>query len=244
MDTQVVGILGTALSALIAALKYRAKVRHDTLRTTKAALFYLLEIRHFVLRLHQGNTTFPNEYISHIERLLAKEGVKLSDLDRANLVKSCKPVFRNFVNGHISSSLTELIKPYCQTLNELARDDPILAFYLKGKESLGKLINIAIDHMGQVVESSKAELPVETSTALQAGLEDVITEFALNDLTNAVKKVAFKCGFLTYLRCILILNRSCELEPLDMARFDTVLRNGLQELLREQRKDAVSAIDL
>lgn len=230
MDVQAFGILGTMLGALIAALKYRAKVRHETLRTTKAILFYLLEIRHYILKLHEGNTKFPVEYLSYIKQLLAKQGVSMSEEDNSALVKTCRPLIRGFTIKQVNSNLTDLIPAYRQTLADLSKEDPLLAFYLKGKESFSSLIDSVMAHLDQVEKDASTNENNMLNSSLRSDLEDALTEFAVEELTNAVKKVSFRCGVFEYIKCIFIIKSSAKTNPAEMKRFDQIFENAFKHI--------------
>lgn len=108
MDPASLGVLGTALSAFVAALSYWAKTRHERRRATRAVLYYLLELHHLVNRIHVSLKAFPSEYVAQCRRALAAAGKVLSEDDSESLTQGVTLALNAFTANELQGKRTAI----------------------------------------------------------------------------------------------------------------------------------------
>ena len=206
MDAQVLSMAGTALSALIAATGYYLKTKHERRRATRVALYHLLELHHRASRSHFVVKEFPNLYVSNIHRAAEERGIHLADSDVKRMINILRGLLRSYAISQLNQ-LTEVVaRPFSQALDELAREDPVLAFRLKGSEAFQNFIKIAQQVIAAGVPIDPASTPLVAETA--ADLHDLSQAHQMDDLAASVRAAAWQCGVSTYIRSLYWVRRS------------------------------------
>jgi hypothetical protein len=198
VDPQVLGLLGTAVSAAVAALGYRGKLRHERRRTTRVVLYYLLEMHDRVGRLQRIARDLPLQAPTAIKSILEKQGHRVSSQDLLTANALLTPKLRDFAATQMDELRLEVIEPYRRALAELAKDDPILAFRLKGQEVLNLHAKQVVGMISQAIAEDPNASP-ELPSVLEQELSHFARESVLKDLALVTRKTAWKCGFWTYL---------------------------------------------
>lgn len=156
MEVQVVasliGIFGVTLSALFSGFGYFFKIRTEKLRTTRQVLFYLLEFRAYVLASSVSPTELYEQYLEQCQKYFDKkkiEGIAIPQQNRDLMLG----YFSNLIE-QITPELSEsFIVEYEQTINSLAKENPVLAFQLRGKDMATKLVSLQKVYLEQLQKS-------------------------------------------------------------------------------------------
>ncbi|EHS1090863.1 hypothetical protein KVQ40_003404 [Vibrio cholerae] len=212
MEVQVVasliGIVGITLSAIFSGFGYFFKIRTEKLRTTRQVLFYLLEFRAYVLASSVSPTELYEKYLEQCQKYLDKkkiEGIAIPQQNQDLMLG----YFSNVIE-QITPKLSEsFIIEYEQTIISLSKENPILAFQLRGKDMATKLVSLQRVYLEQLQQSE-----IFTSNESLGGfLKSQITEVhskGLNEildlLNQELRTVSKACGFIHYLQIRKITN--------------------------------------
>lgn len=212
MDPKLLAILGTAVSAVIAALSYWAKTRHDRRRATRVVLYYLLEVHHLAQRIQFGLKDFPTRYISYCREALAKRGMTMSDSDAAAVSLGLQQIVRQFTTSESSVLSAALAEPFEKALAELSREDPVLAFKLRGRDQL-MLLSRKLDAVIPSVPPADGARPEQSLSVAHPQVDDVLRELTVAELESAIRATAWRCDLVTHLQVILLLRKATRAIP-------------------------------
>lgn len=214
MDAKIIGLLGTALSALIAALGYYAKTKHERQRATRTVLFYLLELHHLLSRIQFSVTQFPSEYAEKCRSVLHKKGLPFTDVEAKVLGDALEPLVRQMALSEMDQLASEVVEPFTRTLAELSREDPLLAFQLKGKESITKASKLVRTFVPDGMNEGHGDAAHPITEAFLSNIDDFIRQITVNELASAIRSVAWRCGFFTLIKCYFLLRRASQMNLL------------------------------
>lgn len=204
MDPKDLSALGGAGGALIAALSYWAKTRHERRRSTRTVLYYLLEMHHVVHRVKAANDSFKSEFIEEFKAALRKRGLTVNDGDAAAAMKQAAPVLARFGRMQIETTVAESGEAFSKALADLSREDPLLAFRLRGRDQLLILHRKIETFLTEFeTESSKSD-PAEVSA-----LDDMLTGTTLEELRIAIRATAWRCDLFTHVQAKVLVYRAC-----------------------------------
>lgn len=204
MDPVALGILGAALSGLIAAISYLAKTRHERRRTTRAVLYYLLELHHLVSRIHYGLKHFPEDYIAQCKRAMASKGLVLSDADAAKIDGDLRQVLHAFALAEMHGLSITIAEPLDKALAELSREDPVLAFRLRGKDQL-MMLSRKLEATAAAITTPEQPAPSVPFSQRYAPVGNFVRQATVGELKAAIVATAWRCDLLTHLRVRLLL---------------------------------------
>jgi hypothetical protein len=199
LDPKELSFLGGAASTLIAALSYWAKTRHEGRRATRTVLYYLLEVHHTVNRTHEVARSLPDKFMTVMRSSLQRKGVSITEAEWALAKTQVFPVLREFMSAELVELLTTLRDPLERALAELARENPVLAFRIRGRDQI-TLLNEKIQKF--------AGSSVGTDAATMATFETFIRDVALKELQDAIYAASFACDVLTLCKVHLSIRRS------------------------------------
>lgn len=204
LDVKFFGILGTTLSALFAAWAYYAKIRYEHRRATRVVLYYVLELHHVAARWNESTVKFPKAYLEKCNSILKQRNLKLSESDHQVIEVALSALLRQTAIGEIERSIKDMSAPYLKALEDLSKENPILAFRLKGREGFDKPSRFVQDYADR--ESAKrTKESLEELNFLKVESEDFIRGIAARELQNAVLLVAWNCGLWTYWKCKILM---------------------------------------
>jgi hypothetical protein len=195
MDALLLGVFGTSFSALIAALGYLIKLVRDRKRTTRLVLYYLLEFHHRLSAVVYLIDRFPVNFLAEVTRSLGKKGLTLSDTDRSEISEVLRKKFQSWAAKYLDDLSREVVAPYEAALLELAKDDPVLAFMLKGQESPSGPAKI----MSELMEPLPTDIDLKVRDAFLSRLEGNTWKEMLTNMERSIKSVALRCSCLTRL---------------------------------------------
>lgn len=215
MDAQLFGLAGTALSALIAALSYRGKIRHERRRSTRTVLFYLLEIHHFLSRGVLSTSSFPRQYIDKIVALLSERGIIVSEAEASALPAQIQEAARILLQAELKKLSLAISEPFQAALRDLSREDPLLAFNLRGKDSVSDISDLFEVIGGKPVQPDMKADEVARASALLSFLEDRMKSMASDEVERCIRATAWRCDVVTNYRIHRHLQRVSTLRSLE-----------------------------
>ncbi|MGR6500610.1 hypothetical protein [Shewanella sp. Koi 1] len=206
MEVQVIaaliGTVGITLSAVFSGFGYFFKLRAEKLRTTRQVLFYLLEFRTYVLASAVSPSELYEQYILECQKYFDKKRILGIVIPQQN---------QDLMLGYFSKAIAqvtpelsqEFISGYSNTINELAKDKPILAFQLRGKDVATKMILLQKAYLEQLQCTELFTSNKSISTFLQKQLADT-HEHGLKEilglLDEELKVVSKACGVSYYIK--------------------------------------------
>jgi hypothetical protein len=214
MDPKELGALGGALSAFIAAVSYWAKTKHERRRATRTVLYYLLELHHVVLRLQQVSESLDSAFPAELKIQYASKGVLLNEAELKLAIQSAKPALMAFGRAQMEGTVADIADAFSKGLAEMAKEDPILAFRLRGRDQL-MLLPQKIS--GFLTEHSKGPTEDHSQPPEVCGpFVDEMFDFAASaELEEAIHATAWRCDVITHLRTKMLLRRKKGAEASD-----------------------------
>ncbi|WP_305639203.1 hypothetical protein [Polaromonas sp.] len=228
MDLKDLGILGGALSAVIAALSYWAKTRHERRRATRTALYYLLEVHHLVRRLRVATNNLASQIVQDIRTALEERGSSIAEAEVASASEQLKPVMRDFMHAQLEELSTDIRDPFAKALADLAKEDPILAFRLRGRDRL-LLLSQNIDAIAAQASAQAVAIGNAERATPGPNVDGFLLDATVSELEHAVRATAWRCDIFTHLGVMLLLRRTAREETGD-----------LRELVADMVKKVVS----
>lgn len=232
MNAELYALVGTALSAFVAAVGYVLKNQYERRRTTRIVLFYLLELHHWVARLQFGIKHYPQEHIERCQAALKRRGVTLDESHLQLLQLLLPALVRNLALAEIRALKLQIAEPFAKALMELAKDDPLLAFELRGKDDIAS--------MEEKLESAApgpitlGDLTTDLASHLPRMLdseEDFERTVSLDALDRSIRMTASRCGLRMRFDVSRHLNKSREVDGL--ARIDPAFAQRTQEFIEK-----------
>jgi hypothetical protein len=200
-DLKDLGFLGGALSALVAAMSYWAKTRHERKRATRTILYHLLELHHVVHRVTAASTILEGELIQQVRAELASRGLAFDESQERAALQEAAPVLRAFGRNELAQAATSVGLGFSNALADLAREDPVLAFRLRGRERLLVLPD--------AIEAAARKHAQDVSTQRESqALHDVLLRMSLDDLRAAIRVTAWRCDVVTHVRTLLLVRKA------------------------------------
>jgi hypothetical protein len=203
LDPKDLSALGGAGGALIAALSYWAKTRHERRRSTRTVLYYLLEMHHVVHRVKAASDSFKSEFIEEFKAALRKRGLALNEAEAAAAMKQAAPVLARFGRLQIETTVAEIGEAFSKALADLSREDPLLAFRLRGRDQV-LLLRRKIETFVTELETESSE---SGSTDISA-FDEMLTGTTLEELQFAIRATAWRCDFLTHVQAKVLLYKA------------------------------------
>jgi hypothetical protein len=199
----VIALFGVFLASVLSAGAYFYKVRVEAQKSTKKSLYYLLEIRYFILTSLFDPEKATEAYLEHYSEHLSAKGIRLTRQDfEDSLVDLIRGHFENIITTLKAKVENDLVQPYEESLLELATINPVLAYSLKGREKLGELLSQAKSYSESVPENINIPEGMEWLTDM---MPDISTEMSgkaveesLSQLEDDITALAKTCGRHTY----------------------------------------------
>lgn len=203
-----IGIGGVALASTLGGLGYFLRTRSERLESRRVVLFYLLEIRHAFLANIFEPTDVLKQYLAYCDNFFEKNGMGGSDelpADIKDLILRHLEASRDMVQHKLEE---EIISPFIDSLNELSKQAPLMAFKIRGKESIGKLISLHNSY-ADGVQKTESVAAIPLLSQVMASQFDSLKNTNISDLNNelnqVIRMVAWSCGVFSYFECRKIL---------------------------------------
>jgi hypothetical protein len=199
----IIALFGVLLASALSAGAYFYKVRVDAQKSTKKSLYYLLEIRYFILTSLFDPKKETEAYIKHYSEHISRTEIKLTRQDfEDNLVDLIKAHFENIISTLKSKVENDLVLPYEESLLELSTINPVLAYSLKGREKLGELLSQTKNYTNSIPENIEIPEGMEWLTNLVPDISTEMSEKAVEEsllqLEDDITALAKTCGRKTY----------------------------------------------
>lgn len=216
MSPEFYALLGTAASAAIAALGYLWKNWYERRRTTRTVLYHLLEIHHRVARFHFGMKHYPQEHIDRCTEVLKQRGFQLDVATLETLRLMISDSVRNLALAEIRELKLRLVEPFDKALTDLAKDDPLLAFELRGKDDIASIGDKLEKAMPGLLSTEEVSVDLATQLAkLREPIEDFERTASLDALDRCIRMTASSCGIFTRFKVHRHLKAARNVEVLD-----------------------------
>lgn len=213
----IIGLFGIAASALLGALGYFLKTRADSKKSARKVLYYLLEIRHAIRISLFDPADAYKKFGDTLEKGLLKRGIRVDRETTENLVGSM--ILQHFNNVAEASEVQlneKIIEPYESALDEFSQIKPVLAYRLKGRERLQKVLSHTSNYSQQLVSMASLQLSSETNSsdarlleyAKSQGKKSVSDMFS--DMDDDILSVAWSCGIKEYFSCRALIRSSTQ----------------------------------
>lgn len=241
-DTKVIiALIGVVLAALMSSAGYLYRNQTEHKKSARKVLYLLLEIRHSIIASLFDPDEATNEYVIHYTKRLNKKGIEATPENFTDNLKGMVSVhFHNIVSSLKTDIEARLLNPFEEALFELAAINPVLAYQLRGKEKLEKLVAHTNQYQFKVTEQVEN---IEEAWARKVMLE-LSSDFkkdALNELSDTLNKdvltLAKSCGWLDYWKCKTALDKgTSNKNKYDFEELDIWIDKLLEKLVEAANK--------
>ncbi|MEJ1437816.1 MAG: hypothetical protein RPU61_11020 [Candidatus Sedimenticola sp. (ex Thyasira tokunagai)] len=194
-----IGTFGVVLAALLSAIGYLVKNNIDKKKGARRVLYFLLEIRNSIRTELFDPSELTDKYIDHyINQLKTKANVELKSSDFDKFREMMQVHFTNLVNSTRIDIEARLIEPFEKELLNLASINPVLAYKLRGKEILGKVVKHTNEYQDQADEVIKQQVPEEWAQVSLSGSMVKMKSSVLSELYDVIDQdcilLSKECG--------------------------------------------------
>jgi hypothetical protein len=204
MDPKDLGILGGAGSALIAALSYWAKTRHERRRATRTVLYYLLELHHVVHRMRAALEILESALVGELKAAFQARGFAFDESAAAAALKQAGPLIAGYGRIQLEGTVADSEDAFSKALVDLAKEDPVLAFRLRGRDQM----TVVRQKLQAFASEHSAALSPEASETNWSHFDEFLSTMALEELRTAIRATSWECDLLTHLKTNILLRKS------------------------------------
>jgi hypothetical protein len=237
------GLWTIILTACVGVIGYLYKVWSERVRSRKLVLFYLLEIQYVLKTLPIKTDDLANRYVQYCEGIYETTGLPVTE-KTAESIQSFTPSIQNYfdeLGAAFKTSLDDQFKKaYDDSLQNLAKDNPILAYKLQGRLCLEKMA-MAVNSYSAVLKSLPEVVENEVlGNVLKEFIDDSIKKtFAeiLDEINKDITKLAWGCGPLAIWNCSKIIKKKIELND-DFSEFglEEEFESYMSKIIEEAQK--------
>ena len=201
-------LIGVILGWLLNELRDHFRVRRDNRRIVNSVLFNLLEIRFFLSRTELDK--FTKKVIDYLKQKFPNEIPK----DIQSIINQIFNIFlQTIIAEKHSVAIKSIESKYNDSIKELSKIYPILAYKVGGKLSLYNYLEYLKDYTEKVNEILNMELIGNSKSkigpmnfdklkeTLGSSLQPVLYNEAMDVVTNDIKKTSRKLGLRTSRAC-------------------------------------------
>lgn len=208
-----IGLAGISLGALLSGVGYFMKSRAERLQIKRNILFHLLEIRFLLVSSYEDPRKITESYIEVCNRFFEKAGMGADEGPPEPLKMLIENHLKNVIDAVKPKIEVDFISSYESSLKDLSKDDPVLAYRLRGRENLKEFLQVQDKYI-----SSFEELDLFKENPLMA---DVVSghfdeasrlsmEKLISEINNDVLLVSRRCGLGHWWNCRKIIRRKLE----------------------------------
>jgi len=236
-----IGSFGIFLSASLAYVGFAYKSRLEIKRSARKVLFLLLEIRHETIRSMFDPKDAADKYFEYMSERMEEKGYPMGDADSNNPLREVITThFENMFSAMKVDIHTRLLEPFDDSLSEFSTINPVLAYRLRGKEKLEKLIS----HTHTYEQNYKNEIE---SQIKQTWLKDAIFNSTsdlkeetlaelVEDLDSDILILAKYCGFKDYRSSKKLLsNSNLKAKGFDFSGADHLIDNVIAQIMEASK---------
>lgn len=226
-----IGLAGISLGALLSGIGYFMKSRAERLQVKRNVLFHLLEIRFLLVSSYEDPRKITESYIELCKRCFEKAGLGADEGPPESLKMLIENHLKNVIEAVKPKIESDFISSYENSLKDLSKDDPVLAYLLRGRENLKEFLQAQDEYISSFEELDLFKenpfmadvLSDQFDEASRSSMEKLISE-----INSDVSLVSRKCGIGHWWSCRKIIRRN--MEPTNC--FDEVeLEKALDSLL-------------
>ncbi|MDK2595238.1 hypothetical protein [Pseudoalteromonas obscura] len=241
MDTKVLAslitggaaLVGILITAMFACGSYYYKNRQEKKASARRVLYLLLEIRYsFYINEFDSN----DEVNAYTEKIKNVAGTQFSDEEIETMRNNAfKPHFKSTKEAIKPNLETEILKYYDDALFELSKDEPVLAYKLRGKRAVEKVYSTTSDQLDTFFSDSKSVFKdVESSEperveAVIDAFKQVIRQKALEDLDQDILVLARNCSRKEWRKCKEILRCNLVMDQVDEKDIAELINEGISK---------------
>lgn len=194
-----IGVVGILVAAILSSSGYLYRARLEGKKSYRRTLYFLLEIKYSISTSIFDPVEATGKYVDHLSEKFKSKGIpfEVDQLD-PSILDMVKGHFINLIDTQKIDISSRLLEPYENSLLELSLVDPVLAYKLRGKDTLSKLLI----HTKDYLETAKEELinPEGESWVkdLLSGISDTSKTEAYQELEELINSdillLAKSCG--------------------------------------------------
>jgi len=208
MDSKVIaaliGLLGISLGALLGGVGYYLKSRSERLQTKKLVLFHLLEIRHLLKSSYANPKEITAEYLKCCKSCFLKLGLNDDEDVPKELNELIESHMTNLLKVLSPEISIEFINAFENSLQSLCKDDPVLAFQLRGKEKLTEVLTTQDNYIKNFSNLKFLGTSQQENEFVEKQLDNMnnkATKELIRDIDKDISLVSRHCGFFTWYNC-------------------------------------------
>ena len=211
MDSNFWGIIGILFASLLSSVGYLYTIRLRTKRSMRAVLYYLLEFRFAIGVSLYDKKEIEEHFWKAFENQI--DIVKKDQLSQQEIKMIMSPIQDVLEEIHVDPQT--FLKPYENSLSDLAEKDPFVAHKLRGKEKFQGII--------EIIKNSKKNLCEYTlecnNDFIRKMLEPKNDSLHFSIILKQLQKIdediiliADRCGFWERKKCSKFLEKNPLLE--------------------------------
>lgn len=249
MTVAIIGIVGIVIAAILSSAGYLYRIRLESKRSARKVLYYLLEIRHAIIISSMDSATGTKKYLEHCVKRFADKGIPVDEIEMEQVFSD---MIQDHFNNVISSSSTDIeariVIPFEAALLDMATVNPVLAYKLRGKEKLEKLISHINSHQEAVKknfipvikEDWVKDVMLETSSEVEEQVESEL----YGSLDEDILLLAKYCGKSDYRNSKASLNKGLNnSNKYDYSEFDNYIDTFIARLMEAATKQQLLAVE-
>jgi hypothetical protein len=185
-------------SALVAALSYLAKTNHERRRVTRTVLYYLLELHHVTHRVRSAVLLLETELVKQLRIAYKSRDLPFNDAEATLAFVAAKPLLVEFGRKQLEGTVSTSAEAFAKALSDLARENPVLAFRLRGRDQI-TLLRQKIEGFAGLSGANDSAGP--RSPGLEwPQLDPLLFEVAEEELRQAIRATVWGCDVVTHFK--------------------------------------------
>ncbi|WNO10505.1 hypothetical protein [Teredinibacter sp. KSP-S5-2] len=239
MDATIVAALislcGVSLASLFGGVGYYFKTRNEIQKNKCLVLFHLLEIRFLIVSSYVDSKELLESYLGRCEEFFNKKGVASESVVSEDLRRSIEKYFVDHLELNKPIVDECFLQSYEDCLKDLCKTDPLLAYYLRGKGSVSKVLDAThsyIDNSENFLDDESPQFIRDLLSKKINELSSIVLNKLLDELNTDIRKVAYRISVYTWFECFLITRKKIK-STIDLNGLDAELERILAVLEKE-----------
>ena len=245
-----IGVGGILIAAILSSAGYLYRIRLESKRSARKVLYFLLEIRHAIIISSMDPDVGTDKYFEHCVQRMRNKGYPLEKEEMAKIFSEqiCEH-FRNVISTSGTDIDKRLVIPFEDALLDMATVNPVLAYKLRGKEKVEKLISHINTHQASVSEKFipmieedwVKDVMLETSSDIEEQVESEL----YGSLDDDILLLAKYCGKPDYRNSKTALNKGLNnSNKYDYSEFDKHIDTFIENLQEAATKQQLSTAEV
>ena len=205
MDPIELSALGATGSAVLAALAYWAKTNHERRRVTRTVLYHLLEMHHVVNRVRVAVGELEHVLLFELRRALQARGLTFNEQDGQAAMRLSIPYLAKFAFSEVEGTMANGAQAFDKALSDLARENPVLAFHLRGRDKVAVMGGRLKDFVQSASVQSGPRAPSEQEFA---HFNQVFLKLSIEELQRAIRATSWGCDVITHFKVLRLLRHA------------------------------------